>query len=320
MKVDESFTTPILLTLWRRPKETYEVISAIREVKPKQLFIACDGPRKGNLKESDKVKKTIEICKEQINWDCEVKWLISEKNLGCKEGCNKAFNWFFEQVEEGIIMEDDNLAHPDFFAFCQELLQKYRFDKRVWCISGTNNQDGIIRGDASYYFGKTYLCWGWATWKDRWAEYDTDMKQWPYIKSNNKLDDIFKDKIQKEYWQNIFETFYEKGEPNTYDYQWVLTCFINNGLVAIPNKNLINNIGFGEDALHTKWEKKSVSETESIGEKIIHPKYILCDEKAEEYQFDYFFGGYSMRLKNNFILRLKNKLKRILKIKVNKYS
>ena len=167
--------TALILLVMNETIKNYEVIAAIRKVKPKKLFIACDGPRKGNKKESDKVQKTIAICKEQINWDCEVKWLISKKNLGCKVGVNKAINWFFEHVKEGIIMVDDNLAHPDFFVFCQKLLQKYRFDKRVWCISGTNNQDGIIRGDASYYFGKTYLCWGWATWKDRWAEYDMDM-------------------------------------------------------------------------------------------------------------------------------------------------
>ena len=55
---------------------------------------------------------------------------LALKNLGCKVGVVKAINWFFKHVDEGIIMEDDNLAHPDFFVFCQKLLQKYRFDKR----------------------------------------------------------------------------------------------------------------------------------------------------------------------------------------------
>tara|TARA_A100001035_G_scaffold268997_1_gene254535 strand:- start:405 stop:1346 length:942 start_codon:yes stop_codon:yes gene_type:complete len=313
MKKDEFFSTPILITIWRRPKETNEVIKAIRKVKPKKLFIACDGPRKGNNKEFDNVQKTIELCKEKIDWDCEVKWLISKENLGCKIGVVRAINWFFENVEEGIIMEDDNVAHPDFFMFCQELLKKYKFDKRVWSISGSNNQDGIIRGDGSYYFGKTPLVWGWATWKDRWNEYDVDMKKWPDLKAKNYLDDIFKDKIEMKYWLTIFDNFYETSEPDTYDYQWVFTCLINNGLVIIPNKNLINNIGFNLDATHTKWEKTSVSKVSSIGNKLIHPKFILCDSDAERYQFDFFFGGYSTRLKNNFILRLKNKLKRILK-------
>ena len=303
------FSTPILLTLWRRPNETSKVIEAIRKVKPKKLFIACDGPREGNEQEFRKVKKTIDVCKEEINWECEIKWKVSEKNLGCKTGVTNAINWFFDNVNEGIIIEDDNLAHPDFFWFCENLLEKYRADKRIWSISGTNNQDEIIRGDGSYYFGKIPLVWGWATWKDRWQENDVNMTQWPEIKARNIFNEIFNDQIEREYWENIFDNFYKKGIPDTYDYQWVFTCLINNGLIAIPNKNLINNIGFNLDATHTKWEKTSVSKVSSLGEEIIHPKYLFCDSEAEKYQFDFYFGGFSTRLKKNIILRIKNKFK-----------
>ena len=310
------FSTPILLIVWRRPKETIQVINSLRKIKPRKLFVSCDGPRLGNKEEALKVKKTQEICKEFINWDCEVKWQISKKNLGCKIGVTSAINWFFHNVQEGIILEDDNIAHPDFFVFCQNLLEKYRLDKRVWCISGSNNQDNIPRGESSYYFGKIPLIWGWATWKSRWKEYDVDIKNWPYIKSTNKLADIFDDQTEKEYWLNIWDNFYKNGKPDTWDYSWVLTCLINNALIAIPNKNLINNIGFNSDATHTKWEKKSTSITKSIGDRIIHPKILVCDKKAEKYQFDFYFGGYSRRLKNNLIKRIKNKLKRILKFEI----
>ena len=51
------FSTPILLIVWRRPKETIEVINSLRKIKPKKLFISCDGPRLGNKEEALKVKK-----------------------------------------------------------------------------------------------------------------------------------------------------------------------------------------------------------------------------------------------------------------------
>ena len=315
MRNKKFLNTPILLTLWRRPDETRRVIKSLRKVKPKKLFIACDGARKGFKQESAKVKKTIEVCKEEINWDCQVNWKISEKNLGCKNGMTNAINWFFDHVNEGIINEDDILAHPDFFWFCENLLERYRFDKRGWCISGTNNQNEIIRGKNSYYFGKIPLIWGWATWKDRWKENDVNMSKWPEVKNNHILDEIFNDPIQKEYWGGIFDNFYKKGIPDTWDYQWVFTCLINNGLIIIPNNNLINNIGFNIDATHTTWKKTSISQVRSIGEEIIHPEYMLCDSEAERYQFDYYFGGFNTRLKKNILLRIKNKFKRLLNIK-----
>ena len=76
-----TFSTPILLIAWRRPKETKEVINSLRKIKQKNLFISCDGPRLGNKEEALNVKKTQEVCKKFINWDCEIKWQISKKNL-----------------------------------------------------------------------------------------------------------------------------------------------------------------------------------------------------------------------------------------------
>ena len=308
-----TFSTPILLIAWRRPKETKEVIESLKIIKPKKLFISCDGARDHNKEECEKVKKTQEILRKNINWDCEVKWKISEKNLGCKIGVTNSINWFFSNVKEGIILEDDIIAHDDFFQYCQILLEKYRNDKRVWCISGSNNQDNIKRGEGSYYFGKVPLIWGWATWRDRWDKYDINLSKWPEIKSASILDSIFSDNLQKKYWYSIFENFYKFGVPDTWDYAWVLTCLINNGLTAIPNKNLIRNIGFNLDATHTKWPINKVNKVSGIGGSLVDPKFIVCDLEAEKYQFDFFFGGFSKRMRRNPFLRIKNKFNRIFK-------
>ena len=310
-----NFYTPILLIAWRRPKEIKEVIDSLKVIRPKRLFISCDGARDNNVEEFEKVKKTQEVLLKTINWDCKIEWQISDVNLGCKKGVTKAINWFFENVQEGIILEDDVVAHYDFYKYCQDLLEKYRSDKRIWCISGSNNQNNIKRGKGTYYFGQIPLIWGWATWKDRWENYDVSLKKWPEIKSSKMLDNIFLDDLQKNHWSDIFENFYNFGNPDTWDYPWVFACLINNGLTAIPNKNLIKNIGFNSDATHTKWEISKENEVFGIGSNLIEPEFIICDLKAEKYQFDYFFGGFSKRLKKNPLLRIKNKFRRIFKRK-----
>ncbi len=318
---NKEFKTPILLIAWRRPKETNEVIKSLRKIKPKNLFISCDGAREGNEEEFKKVKKTRNILKQNIDWDCEINWQVSDTNLGCKKGVSNAISWFFKNVNEGIIIEDDIIAHKDFFEYCQNLLEKYRNDKRVWCISGTNNQDEIIRGKGTYYFGKIPLIWGWATWKNRWENFDINFSKWPEVKSSQILENIFTDDLQEQYWSKIFENSYEFSKPDTWDYAWVFTCLINNGLTAIPNRNLINNIGFNsQDATHTKWNKFKDNKVYGIGSTFIDPEFIICDLKAEKYQFDFFFGGFSKRLKNNPALRIKNKFQRIFKNIKNKFK
>ena len=39
---------PVLLTVFNRPDKTRAVIEALRQIKPKRLFVSADGPRPGH--------------------------------------------------------------------------------------------------------------------------------------------------------------------------------------------------------------------------------------------------------------------------------
>lgn len=134
--------TPILFTIFNRPDTTALVFEKIRKAQPQKLYIAADGPRTKQGKEL--CNKTREIIK-RIDWDCSVKKLFLEDNLGCRKGMIKAITWFFENESEGIILEDDCLPSDSFFSFCSILLEKYRDDDRIGHITGSNFQKGKKR-------------------------------------------------------------------------------------------------------------------------------------------------------------------------------
>ena len=93
------FQTPILFIIFNRPENTLQVFSKIREMKPKYLFIAADGPRNENKDDSffcDKTRKTV---LNNIDWECETRTLFREKNLGCGKAVSSAISWFFENVD-----------------------------------------------------------------------------------------------------------------------------------------------------------------------------------------------------------------------------
>ncbi len=133
---------------------------------------------------------------------------------------SSAIDWFFSQVEEGIILEDDCVPDQSFFLFCQELLERYRDDKRIMMISGDNFEFGQKRMEYSYYFSRYFHIWGWATWKRAWKYYDVDMKAWPEIREKGYLNDLLYEKKIVKYWESIFNQVYE-GLINTWDYQWI---------------------------------------------------------------------------------------------------
>ena len=152
-----SFNTPILFLIFNRPDTTQIVFEEIKKQKPKYLFVAADGVRSHIIEDMEKCKDTRNLVLKGIDWDCEVKTLFRDENLGCGVAVSEAITWFFENVEQGIILEDDCLPHPSFFGYCETLLEKYNDNENVYVISGDNFQNGKQTGNASYFFSN-YFC------------------------------------------------------------------------------------------------------------------------------------------------------------------
>ena len=303
-----SLKTAVLFLIFNRPDTTTQVFEKICQIKPQRLYIASDGPREGYDDEIEKVTKAREIA-TKVDWPCEVKTLFRDKNLGCKKGVSTAITWFFEHEEQGIILEDDCVPHLDFFTFCENLLGHHAKDQRVSIISGNNFQNGKWRGDASYYFSKYNHIWGWATWRRAWNDYQGDIKFWPKWKNSKDWLSHTPDKVERRYWQKIFDCVYA-GQMDSWAYPWTASIWYKGGLTATPNVNLVSNIGFGKDATHTISEndKSANVSTQEIGE-IIHPEEIKQNIGADRYNFDNFFDGLNKRFPNN-LFRLP---KRIIK-------
>jgi hypothetical protein len=262
---------PVLLIIFKRPETTRHVMAAIRRARPSRLYIAADGPREGRAGEFDACQQA-RIVATTVDWPCEVKTLFQETNLGCRLGECAAFDWFFENEPEGILLEDDTVPNQSFFSFCAELLLKYRFDTRVSMIGGTNFQQGVKRGDASYYFSRMHHCWGWASWRRAWDNYDRDMSLWSEFKRNRGFAALGLNGLFKRYYTPSFDAVAE-GRIDTYDYQWAFTALVNNTLSIIPQVNLVSNIGFGTDATHTFDQESSLAKMQKndIDFPLIHP-------------------------------------------------
>jgi hypothetical protein len=296
---NNSLNTAVLFLVYNRPDNTKQVFESIRQAKPPRLYIAADGAKDGKPSDAERVKEVRKIS-TAVDWPCEVKTFFRDKNLGCKEACSQAIDWFFEQEEQGIILEDDCVPHLDFFAFCENLLDHYCNDERISVISGDNFQNMKWRGDASYYFSKYTHIWGWATWRRAWKHYQGDMNFWPDWKISNDWKKYKSDKVERKYWQKIFDRCYA-GQIDTWDYPWMASIWYKKGLTAIPNVNLVSNIGFGEDATHTKDKSNKFSKipTSKISH-IIHPSQVIINIEADKFIFDNICGGKFLRFPFNW--------------------
>jgi len=309
----KQFKTPILLVAFNRPDVTKKIFNEIKKVKPLRLYLALDGARKGHPEDIIKIKNVLEII-NQIDWDCDLKELIQDKNLGCKNAVSSAISWFFKHEEEGIILEDDCLPHPDFFNFCERMLDHHRNNVSIMAITGDNFQDGQIRGSGSYYFSKYNHVWGWATWRRAWKYYDISMSFWPVWKNSDDFNLLLSNNLEKKYWSAIFDKVFDNG-IDTWDYQWTASVWFNNGLTVTPNVNLVSNIGFGLDATHTtdSTSPSSGKQTQSMTQ-IIHPDEVEVDITADDYVFMNALGGKNLHLKVRVIRKIKSSFRRIFGI------
>jgi len=293
---------PVLLLLFNRPHVTRLVVEAVRQAKPQRLYVATDGPRKGNQEDVENCEQVRQIA-TAIDWDCNVKTLFRKENLGCKKAVSEAIDWFFEHETEGIILEDDCLPDQTFFKYCQELLEYYRHDNQIMVISGDNFQFGRKRGEFSYYFSRYNHCWGWATWRRAWKFYDVNMELWPYIRDNDYLVDILGNKKAAHYWKNQFEMAYN-GKIDSWDYMWTFSCWCQNGLSILPNINLVSNIGYGGDGTHTKRGSKLANmKSEAFQFPIKHPPVIIKNLRADNFSEKYLFSGTWLKRLARFIIK-----------------
>ncbi|MBW4626555.1 MAG: glycosyltransferase family 2 protein [Brasilonema octagenarum HA4186-MV1] len=297
--------TPVAFIIFKRPHTTERVFEAIRQAKPTKLFVIADGPRGNRPEEAEKCEATRAII-ERVDWDCEVIKNYSDTNLGCAKRVSSGIDWVFSNVEEAIILEDDCVPHPTFFRFCEELLEKYRYDTRIASISGSNYQFGHKRTNYSYYFSIYNHCWGWASWRRAWQYFDLYMKLWSEIKAGGFLNDILKDSRAVRYWSNIFQSVYESPLEITWDYQWTFACWVQSGLCIIPNMNLISNIGLGSDSTHFTSGKECPyinMSTEVMEFPLKHPAFIVPNLKADSFTQNTVF-------KESIIQLLKQRLKK----------
>jgi len=241
----------VLFLVFNRPETTLRVFETIKAARPKKLYIAADGPRAERTGEQERCNQVRQIA-TSVDWSCEVKTLFRDRNYGCKLGVSSGIDWFFSQEEEGIILEDDILPMPSFFEYCDYLLQYYREDERIGLISGCNFIANRFKPKESYFFSRHNHIWGWATWRRAWMHYDVNMRDWPAWRDENGLKMISgSNRLFESYWQDTFENAY-LSRIDTWDYQWTFTCWKHGMLSVLPMYNLINNIGFGPDATHTK--------------------------------------------------------------------
>lgn len=262
--------TAVLVVAFNRPEETANLINLLREVKPERIYFAVDGARASSSSDRELVNET-RFLLSNFDWDCTVFQKFPNENLGCGRGVSSAVSWALESEETIIVLEDDIAPKISFFQFCDELLEKYRFDENVFCISGHSSVPShLLDSSVSYRFSRYPNVWGWATWKRSWDSYNFDISNWEKELPKAEMKRFLgKSSLAMMTWSRVLNLI-AAGKIDTWDYQLVLAQWRKNAYAAIPNCNLTNNVGFSKEATHTNVRPKYLIEATDMVFPLVH--------------------------------------------------
>ncbi len=289
--------TPILLIVFNRPSHTRRVLTEILKQEPQDLYVCQDGARDGNENDRIKCQEVREVIDEltspyaAAHNSFALHTLCQQQNLGCGPGPAAGLTWFFEHVEQGIILEDDAVPHSDFFGYAEELLERYKEDKDVRAI-GSMNVDSHPWGDGSYYFSmmNRNLC-AWASWRRAWQDFDLYLRDVPWQRLNDALKHYDCTFYEREFWlDRLAEAKKDAQGGASWDMQFFMSIWLHHGKGIIPNVNLSSNIGTVGEGTHQMGEGNII---DNIPTKPIlpltHPSSMRIQSHADrEFHLHYF--------------------------------
>lgn len=239
---------PVLVLAFNRADHVAEAMKAIQEYKPDRLYLECDGARPHKEGEVEAVEQTRQTMLNAITWDCEVKTLFREENLGCAKAVYGAISWFFEHEEWGVIIEDDIIVSQDFFKLCEDLLPRYKDQERIMEISARNHRPRKELAN-TYMFSDGFYIWGWATWRRAWQQMDMSMAKWKDISILQlwRKFGFVKGSMMYHYWDDCYK---HSDTHSSWGTRWYFCVSECDGLVLTPGVNLALNIGMQSDGAH----------------------------------------------------------------------
>lgn len=291
----------VTLLIYNRPTHTQRALERIALARPTHLLVAADGPANPADAEACRAARAVAT---NVTWPCTVLTSFADQNFGVRHGVARGVSWALEQVSESIIVEDDCVATPEFFTFCWAMLDRYRDDARIMHVGGESYHEAASGYPYSYYFSKYPLPWGWATWQRAWQLFDFSMAGWPELLEGPRLESLFDNPEEREYWSVAIQQAMAGLPRITWDYYWQFACWLHGGLAIHPRVNLVSNIGWGDDSSTTRGASVLAERPTATLGTLVHPPAVVRDLAADHATFDLRYPGKYIRRRRTLAYRL----------------
>jgi hypothetical protein len=231
---------PICLFVYNRPFHTEITLNELKKCNlsaDSDLFIFCDGPKKGiNELERQNIERVRDLCRN-IKGFRNLHVIERDSNLGLGQSIIDGVNHLASLYKKIIVLEDDLVVEKSFLEYMNFYLNFYENSKNVWHISGFQRDCWLQALQNPVFFTHFMICTGWATWTDRWERFNQNIDEIKsFISSNKTFFDYSKLEISHQIKLN-------ENRLNTWAIFWYSTIMMNKGFCLNTKYSLLKNIG-----------------------------------------------------------------------------
>lgn len=241
---------PIVLFVYNRPIHTLKTLEALSLnllADQSKLFVFIDGPKKNaDVDTIELIEETKRVVNSKV-WCKEQEVFANHTNLGLAESIIQGVTSIINKFGSIIVLEDDLVTSKYFLTFMNQALHVNALEERIACISGYNYP--VEEKLPVVYFLKGADCWGWATWKRAWNEFEYDGRILAnkILKSKRKREFNFDDSYP--YYDMLLDQI--NGKNSSWAIRWYASAFLNDKLCLYPGKSLVKNIGLDGSGTHS---------------------------------------------------------------------
>ena len=246
---------PICLFVFDRPIHTQKVLSSLAEndeAKNSILYIYSDGiPENATEKRLKNIKITRKIISTENRFK-KVYLIVSKINQGLSNSLIKGISEVCKKHKKVIVIEDDLVVSRFFLKYMNYSLFKYENIDKVGAICGYFYPIESDDQTQETFFLSFNSCWGWATWKRSWDNFEIDGKLLlKKIKSINAEKEFNFNNTQKRVKMLKYQV---NGLNDSWAIRWAASLFLSSKLSLFPKSSLVKNIGFDGSGVHSSKE------------------------------------------------------------------
>ena len=164
---------PIAVFAFNRPDHlgaTLEALAANRLARESSLTVFCDAPR--GPADAERCERVRDVARKASGF-ASARVVEREANHGCAASVIRGTTEMFAEHDRLVVIEDDIVSSPVTLTYLNRALDEYGSWPAVFSIAAWAPPQRMLRVPGQYqfnsYFIRRFHCWGWASWRDRWA-------------------------------------------------------------------------------------------------------------------------------------------------------